>query len=78
MSNDVKGCFCMNGVLRVLLLVVCGGLMALAALAGQIGYGDDYGRETVRHGNIDATRGSQRQVNGMIIGHQTQTVVEKT
>lgn len=61
----------MNGVLRVLLLVVCGGLMALAALAGQMGYGDDYGRETLRHGNIDASRGTQKQVDV-----QTQAAVE--
>lgn len=67
----------MNGVLRVLLLVVCGGLMALAALAGQIGYGDDYGRETLSHGNIDVSGGTQKQGNRMIFGLQTQAAVEK-
>jgi hypothetical protein len=66
----------MNGFQRVLLLAVCGGLMALAALAGQIGYGDDYGRETFRHGNSDAPRFSQKQIHGMTIGHQTQTGME--
>jgi len=50
--------------------------MALAALAGQIGYGDDYGRETFRHGNSDAPRFSQKQIHGMTIGHQTQTGME--
>ncbi|ABI81829.1 hypothetical protein Pcar_3209 [Syntrophotalea carbinolica DSM 2380] len=34
----------MRGLWRVLLVSACGGLMALAALAGQVGYGDDFGR----------------------------------
>jgi len=67
----------MNGFLRVVLLVVCGGLMALAALAGQIGYGDDYGRATFNHASIDTSEGAGEQANGMIIGHQTQAGVEK-
>jgi hypothetical protein len=29
---------------RSLAILTCGGIMALAALAGQVGYGDDYGR----------------------------------
>ncbi len=45
----------MNGFKRVMLLMVCGGLMALAALAGQIGYGDNYGQATLRSDTKDAS-----------------------
>lgn len=67
----------MNGFMRVVLLVVCGGLMALAALAGQMGYGDNYGRTTFHHASIDTSEGSREQPHGMIIGHQIQTGGEK-
>ena len=67
----------MNGFMRVVLLVVCGGLMALAALAGQMGYGDNYGRATFHHASIDTSEAARGQTHGMIIGHQTQTGVEK-
>jgi hypothetical protein len=67
----------MNGFLRVVLLVVCGGLMALAALAGQVGYGDDYGRAVFPYASIDTSEGVGAQANWMIIGHQTQAGVEK-
>ena len=67
----------MNGFMRVVLLAVCGGLMALAALAGHIGYGDDYGRATFYHASIDTSEGAREQTHGMTIGLQTQTGVEK-
>jgi hypothetical protein len=38
----------MKGFWRVLLVMVCGALMALAALAGQVGYGDNYGRASLQ------------------------------
>jgi hypothetical protein len=34
----------MKYIWRSLLILICGGIMALAALAGQVGYEDDYGR----------------------------------
>lgn len=67
----------MNGFQRVLLLVVCGGLMALAALAGQTGYGDDYGRDAFRSATFGTAKGPRVQASSVMIDYQAESRVEE-
>jgi len=66
-----------KGIWRVLVVMVCGALMALAALAVQVGYGDDYGRPSLRKAVADATGADREQTHDMTAIHLSHKSVEK-
>jgi hypothetical protein len=72
-----RGGCTVKGIWRVLVVMVCGALMALAALAGQVGYGDDYGRPSLRKAVADATGADREQTHDMTAIHLSHKSVEK-
>lgn len=67
----------MRGLWRVLVVMVCGALMALAALAGQVGYNDNYGRTSLHDMSIEATAGHRYQVHDLTLNQTFRKGVEK-
>lgn len=67
----------MAGIQRVLVVVACGCLMALAALAGQVGYDDDFGRKPLPDRAAAPTKVIQSQGRDMTTVHINRYGTEK-